>query len=203
MAGLTDEQVAQVRECVERVRAHSKLEPPMFHDLAHDTEPCEEWEEWNRQESELLDEYTDVIHAAVAAAMGNGMDQERFYTLLDVLMAAVAAGLADGNEPLLIRTGKATTMAVRGTTKRGTYDAGDGKPFVRAGDITISADNMGELNSDQITLLGYLMLRDSVMDGGFVELIHNGLGEFIFFNPFGKAVRECIMVAWSQSISLL
>lgn len=148
MAGLTDEQVAQVRECVERVRAHSKLEPPMFHDLAHDTEPCEEWEEWSRQESELLDEYTDVIHAAVAAAMGNGMDQERFYTLLDVLMAAVAAGLADGNEPLLIRTGKATTMAVRGTTKRGTYDAGDGKPFVRAGDITISADNMGELLVD-------------------------------------------------------
>ena len=54
----------------------------------------------------------------------------------------------------------------------------------------LNADNMGELNSDQITLLGYLMLRDSVMDGGFIELIHNGLGEFIFFNPFGKAVRE-------------
>lgn len=54
----------------------------------------------------------------------------------------------------------------------------------------LSADNMGKLNADQITLLGYLMLRDSVMDGGFIELIHNGLGEFIFFNPFGKAVRE-------------
>ena len=40
----------------------------------------------------------------------------------------------------------------------------------------LNADNMGELNSDQITLLGYLMLRDSVMDGGFIELIHNGLG---------------------------
>lgn len=50
----------------------------------------------------------------------------------------------------------------------------------------LNADNMGELNSDQITLLGYLMLRDSVMDGGFVELIHNGLGEFIFLIPLAR-----------------
>ena len=27
------------------------------------------------------------------------------------------------------------------------------------------------------------------MDGGFVQLIHNGLGEFIFKNPFAKAVK--------------
>lgn len=54
----------------------------------------------------------------------------------------------------------------------------------------LNADNMGMLNSDQITLLAYVILRDNVMDGGFVELIHNGYGEFIFLNPFGKAVRE-------------
>ena len=53
----------------------------------------------------------------------------------------------------------------------------------------LSADNMGELNADQITLLAYVALRDEVMDGGFVQLIHNGLGGFIFHNPFGKAVR--------------
>lgn len=54
----------------------------------------------------------------------------------------------------------------------------------------LNADNMGMLNSDQITLLAYVILRDNVMDGGFVELIHNGYGGFIFLNPFGKAVRE-------------
>ena len=54
----------------------------------------------------------------------------------------------------------------------------------------LNADNMGMLNSDQTTLLAYVILRDNVMDGGFVELIHNGYGGFIFLNPFGKAVRE-------------
>ena len=28
------------------------------------------------------------------------------------------------------------------------------------------------------------------MEGGFVQLIHNGLGSFIFLNPTGKAFRE-------------
>jgi hypothetical protein len=54
----------------------------------------------------------------------------------------------------------------------------------------LSADNMGELNADQITLLGYVALRDEVMDGGFVQLIHNGLGPFVFRNPLDKALRN-------------
>jgi hypothetical protein len=53
----------------------------------------------------------------------------------------------------------------------------------------LSAETMGELNSDQITLLAWDMLHEEVMDGGFVQLIHNGLGEFIFKNPFAKAVK--------------
>lgn len=52
----------------------------------------------------------------------------------------------------------------------------------------LTAETMAQLNSDQITLLAYSMLRDEVMDGGFVQLIHNGLGRFIFFNPFAKAI---------------
>ena len=28
-----------------------------------------------------------------------------------------------------------------------------------------------------------------VMDGGFIQLIHNGYGPFIFLNPFAKAMR--------------
>ncbi|MCM1079426.1 MAG: DMP19 family protein [Bacteroidales bacterium] len=52
----------------------------------------------------------------------------------------------------------------------------------------LTAEAMAELNSDQITLIAYSMLREEVMDGGFVQLIHNGLGKFIFFNPFAKAL---------------
>ncbi|MDO4160469.1 MAG: DMP19 family protein [Prevotellaceae bacterium] len=54
----------------------------------------------------------------------------------------------------------------------------------------LNADTMGMLNADQITLLAYHYLQEEVMDGGFVQLIHNGYGGFIFMNPFAKAVRE-------------
>jgi len=53
----------------------------------------------------------------------------------------------------------------------------------------LNADNMGELNAEQITLLAYETLRDEVMDGGYVQLIHNGNGGFIFLNPFAKAMK--------------
>ena len=53
----------------------------------------------------------------------------------------------------------------------------------------LTAENMPKLNSDQITLLAWEMLHDEVMDGGFIQLIHNGLGTFIFKNPFAKALR--------------
>ncbi len=45
------------------------------------------------------------------------------------------------------------------------------------------------LNVEQTTLLGYSILRDEVMNGGFIQLIHNGYGPFFFRNPFAKAVR--------------
>lgn len=54
----------------------------------------------------------------------------------------------------------------------------------------LSAETMPKLTSDQITLLGYVMLRDEVMDGGFIQLIHNGYGPFFFKNPFDTAVRR-------------
>ena len=53
----------------------------------------------------------------------------------------------------------------------------------------LTTETMAELNSDQITLLAWDMLHAEVMDGGFVQLIHNGLGPFIFKNPFAKAIR--------------
>jgi hypothetical protein len=53
----------------------------------------------------------------------------------------------------------------------------------------LTADNMPQLNSDQITLLAWDILHQEVMDGGFVQLIHNGYGPFIFKNPLAKALR--------------
>ena len=53
----------------------------------------------------------------------------------------------------------------------------------------LTADTMGELNADQITLLAWQTLHDEVMDGGFVQLIHNDYGPFIFKNPFAKALK--------------
>ncbi len=53
----------------------------------------------------------------------------------------------------------------------------------------LTAETMAELNADQITLLAWDILHEEVMDGGFVQLIHNGYGPFIFKNPFAKAVK--------------
>lgn len=54
----------------------------------------------------------------------------------------------------------------------------------------LTAETMATLNADQITLLAYSILREEVMDGGFVQLIHNGYGPFFFKNPFGRMMRE-------------
>ena len=53
----------------------------------------------------------------------------------------------------------------------------------------IDGDTMQKLNADQMTLVVFKTLHDEVMDGGFVQLIYNGWGPFVFFNPFAKAVR--------------
>ena len=51
-------------------------------------------------------------------------------------------------------------------------------------------ETMGELNADQMTLLCWDTLHTEVMDGGFIQLIHNGYGPFIFKNPFAKALNK-------------
>ena len=67
-----------------------------------------------------------------------------------------------------------------GTFVKAIYDAIGGE---------LTAENMAKLNSDQITLLGFHILHEEVMDGGFVQLIHNGYGPFFFRNPFARAMR--------------
>ena len=53
----------------------------------------------------------------------------------------------------------------------------------------LTTQNMQELHPDQVTLIAYMTLREEVMDGGFIQLIYNGYGPFIFLNPFAKAMR--------------
>ena len=53
----------------------------------------------------------------------------------------------------------------------------------------LTAEAMQALTPQQITLWGYMILRDELMDGGFVQLIYNGYGPFFFDNPFAKAMR--------------
>lgn len=56
-------------------------------------------------------------------------------------------------------------------------------------DGELTAETMAQLNADQMTLLVWDTLHEEVMDGGFVQLIHNGYGPFVFKNPFAKAVK--------------
>lgn len=60
----------------------------------------------------------------------------------------------------------------------------------------LNATTMQQLSAGQITLLAYSFFREEVLDGGFVQLIHNGLGPFIFMNPFARAMRE-----WGEALA--
>ena len=53
----------------------------------------------------------------------------------------------------------------------------------------INAETMPLLNGHQHSLLGYHFFREEVNEGGFVQLIQNGYGPYIFDNPFAKAMR--------------
>ncbi len=54
----------------------------------------------------------------------------------------------------------------------------------------LTAETMAGLNADQMTLLVWNTLHEEMMDGGMVQLIHNGYGGFVFKNPFAKAIRQ-------------
>ena len=53
----------------------------------------------------------------------------------------------------------------------------------------VCAETMPLLNGYQHSLLGYHFFREEVLEGGFVQLIQNGYGPYIFDNPFAKAMR--------------
>ena len=54
----------------------------------------------------------------------------------------------------------------------------------------LTADNITQLTVDQVTLLCWDTLHGEVMDGGYIQLIHNGYGPLIFKNPFAKVLNK-------------
>ncbi len=54
----------------------------------------------------------------------------------------------------------------------------------------LTAEAMSQLDAEKITLLAWDILHEEMMDGGMVQLIHNGYGAFFFRNPTAKAFRE-------------
>jgi len=57
-------------------------------------------------------------------------------------------------------------------------------------DGKLTADNMSLLNGSQHTLLAWHFFTTEMRDGGFVQLIQNGYGGYIFGNPFAKAIKQ-------------
>jgi hypothetical protein len=54
----------------------------------------------------------------------------------------------------------------------------------------LTAENMSLLNGNQHTLLAYHFFTKEMREGGFVQLIQNGYGGYIFTNPFAKAIKQ-------------
>jgi len=53
----------------------------------------------------------------------------------------------------------------------------------------LTAEVLPRLKAEQITLWGWTLLHEEVMDGGFIQLIHNGYGPFFFDNPFARVMK--------------
>ncbi len=59
--------------------------------------------------------------------------------------------------------------------------------YLTAIDNNLSAENMNKLTGYQHALLAYRFFWEEVNHGGFVQLIQNGYGGYIFDNPTAKA----------------
>lgn len=53
----------------------------------------------------------------------------------------------------------------------------------------INSSTMSLLSGWQNSLMAYFIFREEVMQGGFIQLIQNGYGSYIFHNPFAKALK--------------
>ena len=62
--------------------------------------------------------------------------------------------------------------------------------YLKEIDGQLTAENMSKLNGSQHTLLAWHYFTTEMREGGFVQLIQNGYGNYIFGNPFAKAIRQ-------------
>ncbi len=65
---------------------------------------------------------------------------------------------------------------------------------------TLNAETMPILNGTQHCLMSYHIFREEVMQGGFVQLIQNGYGAYIFHNPFAKFLKTAGMEELSKLV---
>ena len=62
--------------------------------------------------------------------------------------------------------------------------------YLEAIDGKLTAENMSKLNGSQHTLLAWHFFSTEMREGGFIQLIQNGYGAYIFENPFAKAIKQ-------------
>ena len=67
-------------------------------------------------------------------------------------------------------------------------------------DDEISPENMAKLNGLQHTLLAWHFFSSEMREGGFVQLIQNGYGAYVFDNPFAKALRRFGVIDLSKLV---
>ncbi|HBL34105.1 MAG TPA: hypothetical protein DDZ96_09865 [Porphyromonadaceae bacterium] len=61
--------------------------------------------------------------------------------------------------------------------------------YLEAVDNDLNASNMEKLNGYQHALLAHRFFQGEINEGGFVQLIQNGYGSYLFDNPTAKAWR--------------
>jgi hypothetical protein len=64
----------------------------------------------------------------------------------------------------------------------------------------LTEETMPLLNANQHTLLAWHFFSTEMREGGFVQLIQNGYGSYIFENPFARAIKQFGAIELSKLI---
>ena len=62
--------------------------------------------------------------------------------------------------------------------------------FLQKANRQLTSETMSALSTDELTLLAYVDFRREMLEGGMIQLIHNGYGPFIFENPFALVLKQ-------------
>jgi len=67
-------------------------------------------------------------------------------------------------------------------------------------DGNLTSENLLKISGLQHTLLAWHFFSTEMREGGFVQLIQNGYGGYVFGNPFAKTIRQFGAVELSKLI---